>query len=865
MEKNNSLYSILWVDDEDQILTLAEQSLEHMDFKFVKAGSPDEALQILKEKSSEIAIVISDIRMPGMTGLEFREKALPLYKDIPFVVVSGFVAREDALRAVELKISRFIDKPIDFNLVEKVILEETADRIASLTEERELLQGFVSDGESLLEEMESILLSIEDGGADSESLNRIFAIAHTIKGSSGFFKPDTIHKFTHHFEDYLTPYKKENREFKGEIISICFKAIDVLRNLLKAMTLGKVGEYQLDDLLKLFSHEIQSQNDTKDSGPTSSSSPKAAEGKVRDEVRIGIDMLDQFMELSGEITVIRNVINKQVRKIEKEFPGNKDVSMLATMLDEMLRINGALQDKVVELRKVPIKNVIRPLQRTIRDLTVSLRKDIQLTVEGENLKVDTSIAEVLGSSLIHMIRNSADHGIESPADREKAGKKKQGTIGITAKQVSDKILVELSDDGKGLKRELLRTKIVEKNLKTREQAMIMSDSELYSMIFESGFSTAAQVTDVSGRGVGMDMVRKSIAKIGGTIEIESGEGKGTKFKFTLPVPKSVTIVASLLLRAGDSIYSLPQDSIMKVIALNSAESTETEEKWAVRKLAGADVLEISNSIFPLIDLTRAFDPEGSVREQAKELGHTSGYIVLVNTNGIEFGIRVDELMDLEDSVVKKLGSHLKDLSHFAGATFLGESQVGLILDVIGLAGLYGISALVDDAKKEEEVTTNRQYHEPMREILLNNIGVPGIWGVELHQVTRLEKCTNQDLQMSGEQPLLIYRGKTMPIYCLGTLLNYRHEPCYQDQDVSEFLILVIQRGNNNVGLAVKNVIDLVKSDDALISLPEQRKGVMGGLVIQDQTVTMIDVKELLEKDQTNMEDQELLVSEKFAA
>ena len=380
MEKNAATYSILCVDDEVEILELLEHNFSGLNFNVITTSSPVDALRIISEKSNEIALIISDFKMPEMNGFELRQKCLQNFKDIPFVILSGFVSRDEALKGVDLKISKFLSKPIDFQALEKVVLAETTDRVTNLNEERELLQGFVVDAEGLLEEMEAILLSFEEGCTPGvESVNRIFAIAHTIKGSSGFFKPDTVHRFTHHFEDYLTPYKKNNDSFQGEIVGVCLNVVDMLRTLLKAMTNGRMSDYVLEDLLKMFSKvsTIAEGTESKETVAKVPSVSKNVDAKVRDEIRVGVDILDQFMELSGEITVIRNVINKQVRKIEKDIVGNKDVALLATMLDEMLRINGALQDKVVEMRKVPLKNVVRPLQRTIRDLGVSLKKDFQ--------------------------------------------------------------------------------------------------------------------------------------------------------------------------------------------------------------------------------------------------------------------------------------------------------------------------------------------------------------------------------------------------------------------------------------------------------------------------------------------------------
>lgn len=847
--KSNSQhkYSVLCIDDEHEIMEIMAMQLEELGFHAYLADGPDQAIQLLEQHSHEIILIISDFKMPGMDGFELRKMLMEKWKAIPFIMCSAYISRENAISAVELKIAAFLGKPINKESFRKVVLEESKERKAQLEDDYELREGFVSEADLLLEELEPLLLSLEGGLPEKETLNRIFAIVHTIKGTSAFFRPDTISKFTHRYEDFFSPFKNGDTPFKSDTIEILLKGADTIKTLIQSFKNYSLSDVNLEQLFEIFNSSESSSFHHKNN-PVIQTNP-AIESKPREEVRVGVDLLNEFMELSGEITVIRNMINKLVRTIEVENGANKNISHLTELLDEMHKINGTLQDKVVEIRKIPLKNLFRPLQRTIRDLAKSLNKEIEIEFVNDSLKVDTSLAEVLSSSLIHMVRNSADHGIEMPDQRINLGKSPQGKILISGKQISDEIIIEISDDGKGLDTNFLKKKVVEKGLRSEAEIEKMSESEIQSMIFESGFSTALGVTDISGRGVGMDMVKKSIHKIGGKIEIQSKLGSGTHFFLHLPIPKSVMIIPSILIQANSEICAIPQDSVLRLLNLN-----EPNDGIEIKHLEGADCLLYDNSLIPLVEISKVFNQDASIREQSRIMSTQTGFIVIVRANSLVYGILVDEILDLEDTVVKKLGKHFSDQQQFLGATFLADGLVGLIIDTVGLANMLELKT--DFRPKPKDIAVETMVKP--QSILLFRIQGPGLLGIELSKVFRLEHIHTDQVKLSGEQETYLYRDKIMPLYCLNSLLEFKGSNILR-QGNTHLPALILEIDGKFIGIVISSIEDLVLSSAFIDTNIRDRDAILGATVIDEKTVTIIDsdgLKKLIEFMNTHHETDE---------
>jgi two-component system chemotaxis sensor kinase CheA len=849
MSKNLE-YSVLIVDDENEILEVFQEYIQEAGFKVHKSTGAKEAIALLNEYEPEIVCIISDFKMPELTGFDFRKQILQKFKHIPFIICSSHISREDALKAVELKISSFIQKPVKKEEFVQVIQEQSKDRITQLVDDRELKIGFVNEAENLLEELESLLVDL-DKNQDQETLNRIFAIAHTIKGSSGFFKEDIINKFTHKYEDFFAPYNKKVKTISQNVIDVLLKGADVIKVLVKALKENKIHKHQLESYLPILNINLTEDSSVNTPPPTNDTQQTTNQNltKAREDIKVSLDLLDEFSELSGEITVIRNMVNKAVKNIEKEFTGNKNVSVLSELLSEMHKINGSLQEKVVEIRKSPIKNILKPLQRTVRDLSNTLKKKIVFNIINDDLRVDTTISEVLSNSLIHMIRNSVDHGIELPEDRKKSGKNEQGTITVSAKELSEEILIQISDDGKGLNADFLRKKIVEKKLRTNEQALKMSDKEVWGMIFESGFSTAQVVTDISGRGVGMDMVKKSILKIGGRIDIDSKVGSGTTFSIFLPIPKSVTIIGSVLVECNKETYAIPQDSIVRLLKYQN-----DDDHIQLKHLHGADCLIIDEEIFPIIDLNMAFSVLPEQFENAKKFNHKEGNFVIARAEHIKYAIYVDQIIDQEDTVVKKFGNHLKHINQFLGATFSGDGNVSLIIDTQGLATMFNLHEHLE-AQKNMQMAENANNNSSATNgvipshLLLFQLESPGHFGIPLEQVYRLEKFSASTIQMSGSQKVVLYRDTIVPIFNLEALVNNLSDNNnFDNLSHGEISVIMIEEKDRFKGYYVRSIEDLVSTHNAVDESFAHGEYLVGASIIENKTVSIIYLKNLSKKD-----------------
>jgi two-component system chemotaxis sensor kinase CheA len=389
--------------------------------------------------------------------------------------------------------------------------------------------------------------------------------------------------------------------------------------------------------------------------------------KANESIRIDIDRVESLMDLSGELVLGRNRLQQITDNLLNDNEKKELVKDLVESTAQIDFVTSEIQSAVMRMRMVPVGKLYQKAPRIVRDLTREFKKDIKLVVEGEETEIDRGIIEELNDPLVHMIRNSCDHGIESPEERAKAGKPKQGTIKLDADQEGNNIILKISDDGKGMDAQKLKDKAIEKNIITPEQANNMSDREAFQLVFAAGFSTAAVVSAVSGRGVGMDVVRTNIQKLKGMIEIESELGKGTTFIIKLPL--TLAIIQGLLVKVDDETFAIPLSSVIEVVAI---------DKKSVKTINNQEVIRIRNEVTPITRLDEAL----KCRNIKKELDNR--YVVNVGIGVHRLGLVVDELLGQQEIVIKSLGEYLGDISGIAGSTILGDGKVIMIIDVARL-------------------------------------------------------------------------------------------------------------------------------------------------------------------------------------
>ncbi|SMF29411.1 chemotaxis protein CheW [Pseudobacteriovorax antillogorgiicola] len=821
---------ILFVDDEIEIINPLAMEAEEQGFVALVAQNGIEGLELLNEHAESVALVFADYHMGEINGLEFRKRMLPELQSIPFIIYSGFVNKEMLRNALDLKVSRFIDKPFDVYRINAVIKEEAKDRIEQIEEKLTLKKIFVEEARDLLEDLENEILALESSPTP-EAINNIFRLVHTIKGGSGVLEWPEFTRTVHSYEDLLSKIKNGALDATKPVVTVLLKGFDFVSTAISELEVGTKIDIDVDHWQGLFSIEESKQLNLAtgdiDHGQA------AAKKSEDDVIKVPTKILDEFMELSGEITVIRNTVNKLVSNLQKEFKGHADLYLLAEFLDEMHKINSSMQSKITELRKVSLKSIYRTFPRTVRDLNLSLGKQIDLKIVGDELRVDTKLAQVLKNSLIHVIRNSADHGIESPDDRASKSKSPKGVIELRSYELGDDVIVEVEDDGRGIDAQFISKRAVEKNLYSSSDVASMSDKQIYKIIMEAGFSTAAQVTDISGRGVGMDMVKSSVESIGGKIDIDSALGMGSKFSLKLPIPKSVMIIQSLLVRIGQREFNIPQDNIIRLIKID-----QDKRDVMIKQAQGCELLCLDDHLVELIELSPELSPEDKNPIPLRQRSEIN--IVLARSEKLTFGMVVDEISDTEEIVVKKIPPQIKD-QIFKGATFMGDGSVGLILDVDGIAEFYqlGESHQFDDTISGQEL---HQENHDGEEYIIFRLPARGLFCFHLDQIFRLEELHTRDFTKVAGRLSTIYRESVAPLTYVHEKLGIK--PDYPLVEREKQTTIIIKDRDTFHGLIIDSIRDIKRINSSLDSELADRDEIEGSFIFNDEVVTVLDIYKL---------------------
>ncbi|MDD4976240.1 MAG: chemotaxis protein CheW, partial [Bacteriovorax sp.] len=700
----------------------------------------------------------------------------------------------------------------------------------------------------MLLEIEDLIMSLESNPDNANLLNTYFRLLHTIKGTASCVGLKNIPKFTHKYEDLVVKLQNRQITLTGGVADALLKGLDQLKFMYAQVKLGNL-EVNIDEALCIFdTDKIIHNTENKYKNDIAPSKKPIVESvdATEDKIGVSINILDNFMELSGQFTVLRNTLTKSAMVLEQRYHGDNEIELVIDSLEELHKVSSILQNDIAEMRKVSLEVVYKPLRRVVRDSSKILNKNIEFHVEGEGLRVDTSIGKVLSNSLVHMIRNSIDHGIELPEKRIGAGKSNTGTIRLKSFQDGENIIVELSDDGNGLSLSRIKQKAIEKNLFSEEQLKKMSDQRIFAIIFDSGFSTAQQVSDISGRGVGMDMVRSSIDSVGGKIVIDSKEGIGTTFTLTLPIPRSVLIIKSLMIRSGDSIYSIPLDEVAEVVRLE-----DYADSKILHSIERSLILSHHDELLPLVDLNQVLYKKGH-NDQFDIMN-----IVIVRGDGYKYGIIVDEIMDIEEIVVKKMSPHLKNAKCFMGITFIGHGALALILNLLSIAEMSHI--------KCGEIETNdldiaNISHADEMEFMQFNLNKSHNYAFPLQVVNRLEEIATSEIEFCGSIPLVRYRDEPMPLLFIERQLKL----CAVSDSLTEFYpeilnVIVVNLRNKRFGIVVDEILDIGTTSELLDTQNIDRVGFIGTVLIDNKTVTILDIHFLVDnylKFEMELSDQE---------
>lgn len=610
---------------------------------------------------------------------------------------------------------------------------------------QEILEDFLVEAFELVEQIDHDLVELESNPEDLELLNRIFRVAHTVKGSSSFLNFDVLTKLTHHMEDVLNKARHGELKITPDIMDVVLESIDRMKALLNsirdngndsaigmdiepicakltAISEGNVSavasaseepkvepkeepkeevvpatpepsaepdvdvnqlsdsevEAEIERLLKVRKAEDQARRAQKQKSAAPTAPKPATEtggekkvpasggggGGMDQTIRVEVKRLDHLMNLIGELVLGKNRLLKIYDDVEERYEGEKFLEELNQVVSQLSIITTDVQLAVMKTRMQPIAKVFNKFPRVVRDLSRELGKQIELEIMGEETELDKSIVEEIGDPIMHMIRNSCDHGVEDPATRKANGKPEKGVVQLKAYNEGNHIVVEITDDGKGLDASGLKMKALEKNFITEKEAKQMTDKEAFALIFKPGFSTAAKVTNVSGRGVGMDVVKTNIEKLNGVIEIDSELGKGSTFK--LKIPLTLAIIQSLLVGTQEEFYAIPLASVLETVRVPIDN---------IYTIEGKNVLRLREEVLSLVRLSDVFGVK-----QVLESGDQT-YVVIIGVAESKLGIIVDTLVGQEEIVIKSMGDYLQNIQGIAGATIRGDGRVTLIIDV----------------------------------------------------------------------------------------------------------------------------------------------------------------------------------------
>jgi two-component system chemotaxis sensor kinase CheA len=528
-------------------------------------------------------------------------------------------------------------------------------------------------------------------------------------------------------------------------------------------------------------------------------------------IRVSVEVLEDLMTLVSELVLTRNQL-MQLARVSSD-------SQISVPLQRLSHITSELQEGVMKTRMQPIGNAWAKLPRLVRDLANELGKKIELEMRGADTELDRQVLELIKDPLTHMVRNSGDHGLEKPADRRAAGKPETGRILLNAYHQGGHIIIEIGDDGRGLPVEKIRAKVLAQGLTTEAELAQMSEHDVLRFIFRPGFSTAQQITSVSGRGVGMDVVKTNIERIGGTIELRSKEGRGTTF--TIKIPLTLAIVSALIVQAGGERFAIPQIGVVELVRVGD----EHEGNTRIEMIKDAPVLRLRDRLLPLVSLSSL------LRLREAPVGGLKGYVVVMQVGANVFGIVVDRVFDTEEIVVKPVAPILRHITMFSGNTILGDGSVIMILDPNGVARGAGITA---EGRAEDQQTMSATVgirSDSSTSLLLFRAGDQTPKAVPLGLVARLEDIPVERIEMSGGTPVVQYRGQLMPMVPIA---GHWEAPASGRQAV-----LVFTEGQRSMGLMVDEILDVVE-EPLLIQPGSDRLGYLGSAVIAERVTDVID-------------------------
>jgi two-component system chemotaxis sensor kinase CheA len=698
-------------------------------------------------------------------------------------------------------------------------------------QDQEVIREFLVESYDNLSRLDQELVELEKRPKDAELLASIFRTMHTIKGTCGFLGFSTLEQISHQAENLLSQLRDGQRELTPELVSVVLTTVDATRKVLAAIeATGEEGPDRFEELVERLKAVAQKTADpapaaVQEEAHESGAAEHSEEAKQEEDtakssavadssVRVGVGLLDKLMDLVGELVLIRN----QILQFNTE---REDTSLNATS-QRLNLITTELQGGVMKTRMQPIGVVWNKFPRVVRDVSVALGKQIKLEMEGAETELDRTIIEAIKDPLLHMVRNSCDHGIEPPDVRTRLGKPPEGTLALHAYHEGGQVNIEIRDDGAGIDVARVKQKAIEKGLLRPEQVEKLSEREALNLIFVPGFSMAKTVTNVSGRGVGMDVVKSHIEKIGGVVDLVSRLGEGTTIK--LKIPLTLAIIPGLVVTSGGERFVIPQVSLIELVRLEG----DSKDKH-IEHVHGTPVYRRRGSLLPVAYLSRVLGLKQDGQCDAVNM-------VVLQAEDRQFGLVVDGINDTQEIVVKPLGEQLKGLSVYAGATIMGDGRVALILDVLGIGQQSGV--LTESREQvRAAVQQKAQAGDEKQRLLLFGAGSFQRLAVPLSMVARIEEFPRSSIERAGGRQVVQYRDRILLLVPLQEVL----EPgSPQPETADQVQVIVFNDGDRSVGLMIDQILD-VAEEAVTVHQKTNRKGLLGSAVVGKHVADFLDL------------------------
>jgi two-component system, chemotaxis family, sensor kinase CheA len=745
----------------------------------------------------------------------------------------------------------------------------------------DLLREFLTETGESLDTVDNQLVRFEQEPNNAKILDNIFRLVHTIKGTCGFLGLPRLEALAHAGETLMGKFR-DGMPVKAEAVTLILGSIDRIKEILAgleateaepegtdqdlivqlhemveqgmqamsapvasapapvdpAMEQGTLtyqvlerqlrpGEVSLDDLERAFRETAAEvapppapkPAPAKEAKPVSKKAflepePADADRVANQSIRVNVDTLEHLMTMVSELVLTRN----QLLEISRR---NEDTEFKVP-LQRLSNVTAELQEGVMKTRMQPIGNAWQKLPRIVRDLSSDLGKQIELEMHGADTELDRQVLDLIKDPLTHMVRNSADHGLETPAERLAAGKPEQGTIRLSAYHEGGHIIICIADNGRGLNTARIKAKAVASGLVSEADLEKMTEAQIHKFIFAPGFSTAAAVTSVSGRGVGMDVVRTNIDQIGGTIDVKSVAGQGSSV--TVKIPLTLAIVSALIVEAAGDRFAIPQLAVIELVRARA------NSEHRIERIKDTAVLRLRNKLLPLMHLKKLLKIDDGTSSDPE-----NGFIVVTQVGSQTFGIVVDGVFHTEEIVVKPMSTKLRHIDMFSGNTILGDGAVIMIIDPNGIAKALGTSIEASHEIADENAAMRAGAAEQLTSLLVFRAGSTQPKAVPLALVTRLEEIAADKLELSNGRHMVQYRDQLMPLVQMNgvSVATSGVQP-----------ILVFADDGRSMGLVVDEIIDIVE-ERLHIEVAGSGEGILGSAVIKGQATEVIDVGHFL--------------------